>query len=228
VRALNPAAYYAPESARERAHQNESTGTSDATVAGEEGAVSTRADYTPEEWTAIRETPAKAVVAMERASPSGFLGRRRERKAQERGFAAAISAYAGMGLVEALKAAAEEEGKLVDKLRAADRPVADEAITAAGAARRAIEARGSHEELEAFQISVIGACEEVALADQEGGPGEISQAEALLLQRLAQALGRPDYTPGNPDFTPPGRQPRLITVGLDDSGSGRGVGQARR
>jgi len=190
--------------------------------------MSTRADYTAEEWAAIRQTPATAAVAMERASPSGFLGRRRERKAQERGFAAVISAYAGIGLVDAIVAAAAEEGRLLDALRDDDRPLVDEALASAAAARRAIEAKGSREELEAYQISVIGICEDVAVADQEAGHGTLSPAEGILLQRLAEALGRPDYTPGNPDFTPPGRKTRVILVGLDGTETDQGLGQQRR
>lgn len=190
--------------------------------------MSTRSDYTDEEWAAIRQTPATAAIAMERASPSGFLGRRRERKAQERGFAAVMSAYAGIGLVDAVVAAAEEEGRLLDTLRDTDRPLVDEAIANAAAARRAIEAKGSREELEAYQISVIGICEDVAVADQEQGHGNLSPAEAILLQRLAEALGRPDYTPGNPDFTPPGRETRVILVGLEGTDGEQGIGQQRR
>jgi hypothetical protein len=190
--------------------------------------MSTRSDYTDEEWAAIRQTPAMAAIAMEQASPSGFLGRRRERKAQERGLAAAISAYAGIGLVDALVAAAEEEGRVLDALRAADRSLVDEAIASAAASRRAIEAKGSREELEAYQISVIGVCEDVAVADQEAGHGTLSPAEAILLQRLAAALGRPDYTPGNPDFTPPGRTTRVILVGIEGTDGEQGLGQQRR
>ena len=190
--------------------------------------MSTRSDYTDDEWAAIRQTPATAAIAMERASPSGFLGRRRERKAQERGFAAVIEAYAGFGLVDAIVAAAAEEGRLLDRLRETDRPLVDEAIANAAAARRAIEAKGSREELEAYQISVIGICEDVAVADQEAGHGTLSPAEAILLQRLAEALGRPDYTPGNPDFTPPGRTTRVILVGLDGTDGEQAIGQQRR
>lgn len=190
--------------------------------------MSTRADYTDEEWAAIRETPAMAAIAMERASPSGFLGRRRERKAQERSFAAIMSSYAGIALMDAIVAAAEEEGRLIDKLRDVDRPFVDEALAGAAVARKAIESKGSREELEAYQIGVIGVCEDIAVADQEQGPGSLSPAEATILQRLAGALGRPDYTPGNPDFTPPGRQTRVILVGLESADTEQGLGQQRR
>jgi hypothetical protein len=196
--------------------------------ADEEERMSTRSDYTDEEWQAVRRTPAEAAIAMEQASPSGFLGRRRERKAQERSFAAAISTYAGLGLVDAIIAAAEEEGPLVEALRSAAAPVIEDAIAHAGAARRAIRAKGTADELEAYVNTVLGACEVIAAADREGDVAALSAGEALLLQRLAAALGRPDYTPGRPDFAPPGQQKRVIMVGIDDTDTEQGLGQQRR
>jgi hypothetical protein len=190
--------------------------------------MSTRSDYTEEEWAAVRRTPAEAAIAMEQASPSGFFGRRRERKAEERGFAAVISTYAGMGLVDAIVAAAGDEGRLIDSLRATDRPLIDEAIESAAAARRAIEAKGTREELEAYVDSVLGICEEVAAADKERGEGSLSGAEGLLLQRLATAFGRPDYTPGRPDFAPPGHETPVMLVGLEGTGTEQDLGQERR
>jgi hypothetical protein len=194
----------------------------------EEEHMSTRSDYTDEEWAAVRRTPAEAAVAMEQASPSGFLGRRRERKAQERSFASAISTYAGLGLVDAIVEAAEEEGSLVAALRSAGTPVIEDAITHAGVARRAIQAKGTGEELDAYVKTVLGACEVIAAADQEGDVVRLSTAEALLLQRLASALGRPDYAPGSPDFAPPGQQTRVIFVGLDGADADQELGQQRR
>jgi hypothetical protein len=191
--------------------------------------MSTRSDYTDEEWAAVRRTPAEAAIAMEQASRSGFLGRRRERKAQERSFASAISTYAGLGLVDAIVAAAEEEeGRLVDALRSAGTPVIEDAITHAGVARRAIQAKGTGDELEAYVNTVLGACEVIAAADREGDVVALSTAEALLLQRLATALGRPDYTPGNPDFAPPGQKAGVIFVGLEGTDGEQGLGQQRR
>jgi len=190
--------------------------------------MSTRSDYTDEEWTAVRRTPAEAAIAMEQAAPSGFLGRRRERKAQERSFASAISTYAGLGLVDAIIEAAEEEGPLVAALRSTGTSVIEDAITHAGVARRAIQAKGTGDELEAYVNTVLGACEVIAAADREGDVTTLSTAEALLLQRLAAALGRPDYTPGQPDFAPPGQETPVMKVGLDDTSTEQGLGQQRR
>jgi hypothetical protein len=194
----------------------------------EEEHMSTRSDYTDEEWAAVRRTPAEAAVAMERASPSGFLGRRRERKAQERSFASAISTYAGLGLVDSIVEAAEEEGSLVAALRSAGTPVTEDAITHAGVARRAIQAKGTGDELDAYVKTVLGACEVIAAADREGDVVNLSTAEALLLQRLASALGRPDYAPGSPDFAPPGQETRVIFVGLEGTDPDQALGQQRR
>jgi tellurite resistance protein len=158
--------------------------------------MSTRADYTVEEWEAIRRTPPEAVVAVEQASPSGFLGRRRERKATEQGFAEAIAQFAGLELVDAIVAAREEEGRLVDALRAGAAPMADTAVASARAARRAVDAKGTREEAEAFANAVIMTCERVARASGERGEDTtVSRAEAIVLQRLGDALGLAGYEP---------------------------------
>ena len=57
--------------------------------------MSTREDYTTEEWEAIRRAPAESVIAIEQASASGPWARRQERKAAERGFAAARTSANG-------------------------------------------------------------------------------------------------------------------------------------
>ena len=160
--------------------------------------MSTRADYTVEEWEAIRRTPAEAVVAIEQASKSSFLGRRRERKATEKGFKQAIEQFSGLGLLEAIVAASQEEGRLIDALRASDEPLIDRAIESARAARRAINAKASREEAEAFANAVIQTCERVAEASSERGEDRtISHAEGLLLKRIGEALGIAGYEPPN-------------------------------
>lgn len=158
----------------------------------------TRADFTAEEWEAIRRTPSLAVVAVEQASKSSFLGRRRERKATEKGFKEAIAQFAGLELIDALVAAAEDEGRLIDAVRASDEPRIDQAIESARAARRALNAKATREEAEAFANAVIGTCERVAEASGERGEDRmISQAEGLLLKRLGDALGIAGYEPPN-------------------------------
>jgi hypothetical protein len=166
--------------------------------------MSTRADYTVEEWEAIRRTPAEAVLAVEQASPSGFLGRRREHKAAERGLSEAIARYAGLELVDAIVAARDEEGRLIDALRAGGESYLETALETARTARRAIEAKATRPEAEAYVTAVLDTAEAVALASGErGGRGRMSPGEALLLRRIAGALGRPDYQPPQDDSLVP-------------------------
>jgi hypothetical protein len=163
--------------------------------------MSTRDDYTPEEWEAIRRAPAEAVIAIEQASPSGFWGRRKERKAAERGFRAAIAELSGSELVAAIVAAREEEGTLIDALRAGGETFTDRAVETARLARNAILAKGTREELEAYATAIITTAESVALATREEGERtDTSRAETLLLTRLAQALGRRGYEPPAGDW----------------------------
>jgi hypothetical protein len=158
--------------------------------------MSTRVDYSIDEWEAIRRTPAEAVIAVEQASPSGFFGRRRERAAVQRGFDAAIARFSGLELVEAIVAARDEEGRLVEALRAGGESYLDTAVETAARARSAIAAKGTRQELEAFGAAVLETAEAVALAAGERGKtGKLSPAEALLLRRLATALGRSGYEP---------------------------------
>jgi hypothetical protein len=166
--------------------------------------MSKRDDYTVEEWEAIRRAPAESVIAIEQASPSGFWGKRRERKAAIRSFSDAIATTAGLELVDAIVAARDEEGRLIDALRSGGESYLDTAIETARTARRAISEKGTREEVEAFVGAVLAAAEAVALAGGErGGPGRLSAAEALLLRRLAGALGRPDYEPPSDDSVLP-------------------------
>jgi hypothetical protein len=164
--------------------------------------MSTRTDYTADEWESVRQAPAQAVIAVEQASPSGFRGRRRERKAEEKGFGAYVAQFADLGLIAALVAAKDEEGRLVDALRSGGEPFVDTAVETARKARRAIEAKGTREELEAYVNAILETAESVALASTERGESNpTSAAEALLLRRLADALGRQDYQPPDPRWT---------------------------
>ncbi len=156
--------------------------------------MSTRADYTVDEWEAIRRAPAEAVIAVEQASPSSFLGRRREHRAAERGLSVAVAQFSGLELVDAIVAARDEEGKLIDALRSGGESYLETALETARRARRAIEAKATRPEAEAYVTAVLETAEAVALASGERGErGSMSAGEALLLRRLADALGRPDY-----------------------------------
>jgi hypothetical protein len=157
--------------------------------------MSKRTDYSADEWEAIRRAPAEAVVAIEQASPSHFLGRRREAKAARRSLADVISQFEDLELMADLIAARETEGALIDGLRAGGEPMIDQSVATASAAWAALRTRASREEREAYASAVLRLAESVADASGEGEAGKVSMAEMLQLRRLGDALGRPDYEP---------------------------------
>jgi hypothetical protein len=158
--------------------------------------MSTRNDYTVAEWELVRRAPAESVIAIEQASPSGFWGKRQERKAALRSFDETIAQHAGLELCDAIVAARDEEGPLVDALRAGGESFVERAVETARGARLAIEAKGTPPELDAYVSAILVACEAVARASGEGNlSSNTSEAEALLLRWLAGALGRPAYEP---------------------------------
>lgn len=158
--------------------------------------MSTRSDYTNEEWDAIRRAPAEAVLAVEQSSSVGFLGRRKEHKAEERSFKDVVAQFGGIALIDALLAAREEEGRPIDALREGGVGALDTAVETAGTARRAIQAKGTREELEAYAGAILETAEAVArAATGKGDHSSVNDAERLILRRLADALGRPDYEP---------------------------------
>lgn len=158
--------------------------------------MSTRDDYTVEEWEAIRRAPAECAIAVEQASPSGFWGRRKEEKAAEQGLRAAIEQFGSLELGQAIAATREHEGVLLTALRAGGERFVETAPGTAAAARAAIGAKGTRDELEAYATAIIATCEGVATASSEGGArAGVSEAEANLLGRLARALGIDGYRP---------------------------------
>lgn len=156
--------------------------------------MSTRDDYTIEEWEAIRRAPSEAVLAIEQASPSGPLGSRRERITADRGFLQALDDFADLELTGVLAATREEEGVLLTTLRSGGERFVEQAPETVAAAARAIRAKGSPGELRAYANAIIATCEDVARASSEGGArGGISAAEATVLSQIALALGIDDY-----------------------------------
>lgn len=156
--------------------------------------MSGRDDYTIEEWEAIRRAPSEAVLAVEQASPSGPWGRRHERLAAERSLREALEQFEGLELTGALVATRDQEGTLLDAMRAGGERFVERAPETAAAAARAIRARGTPAELQAYANAIIATCDDVAKASSEdGAPGGVSDAEVTLLKRLAAALGIDGY-----------------------------------
>jgi hypothetical protein len=160
--------------------------------------MATRADFSDEEWLALRVMPHAMLAALQLAAPSGWLGSRRERKAREAALKTAERDFAGLPLMQALIAARDEPLPPA----ATEAASADEALalaeTTGRTARRALERVASREEREAWVDSVLDIGDAVARASREretDSMDEISRPEALVLRNVARALGREDYEP---------------------------------
>ncbi|MCU0483857.1 MAG: hypothetical protein MUC54_06265 [Chloroflexi bacterium] len=160
--------------------------------------MATRADFSDEEWLALRVMPHAMLTALQLAAPSGWLGSRRERKAREAALATAERDFAELPLMQALVAARDEPLPPA----ATEAASADEALAVAEqtgrTAARALERVASREEREAWVDSVLGIGDAVARASREretDSMDEISRPEAVVLRHVARVLGREDYEP---------------------------------
>jgi hypothetical protein len=160
--------------------------------------MATRADFSDEEWLALRVMPHAMLTALQMAAPSGWLGSRRERKAGQVALGLAERDFGELPLMRAL-VAAREEPLPAEATGAAS---ADEALalaeTTGRTAVRALERVATHEEREAWVNSVLDIGDAVARASRERRAPSIdaiSQPEAVVLRQVARVLGREDYEP---------------------------------
>jgi hypothetical protein len=160
--------------------------------------MATRADFSDEEWLALRVTPRAVLAALQLAAPSGWLGRRRERKAEEAALEEAWRDFGDLPLGLALFDARDEPLPA----EAAEPASVDEAMVVIDrngrTARRALERVASREEREAWIDTILNTADAVARASREretDSMDEISQPEAVVLRNVARVLGRDDYEP---------------------------------
>ena len=156
--------------------------------------MSTKADYTKEEWDLIVKSPVMAAMAVIAASPSGPIGVLKEM------FAVGKGLWAGAeGTTNPLI------GALVADLKAGARPAMPterpqdlaHAKAQAIAACREVAAlldRKAPAEAEGFKRWLLGSAQGVAEAAKEGGVFgiggvKVSEAEKAALAEVAQALG---------------------------------------
>ena len=156
--------------------------------------MSTKADYTKEEWDLIVKSPVMAALAVMAASPSGPIGALKEM------FAVGKGLWAGAeGTTNPLI------GALLADLKAGARPAMPterpqdlaQAKAQAVAGCREVAAlldRKAPAEAEGFKRWLLGSAQGVAEAAKEGGVFgiggvQVSEAEKTALAEVAQALG---------------------------------------
>jgi hypothetical protein len=156
--------------------------------------MSTKADYTKEEWEMLVKSPLMAAMAVVAASPSGPIGALKEIFAVSKGMLEGAE-----GTTNPLI------GALVADIKAGARPampterpqdLAQVKAQALGACREvaALLGRKAPGEAEGFKRWLLGAAQRAAEAAKEGGflgigGVQVSEAEKTALAEVAQALG---------------------------------------
>jgi len=161
--------------------------------------MSTKADFTPEQWDTIVKTPMMVGWAVVAASPSGPVGMMKEMSAMARVVMDAGKQAAEGSLIKSvtdeikLRAFDRKEGG-AEKLAAAD--VKPRALALCKDAVAAIAGKGQPGEADAFRAWLVSVARGVAEASKEGGflgfgGKQVSEAEQAAIKDLAAALGTP-------------------------------------
>ena len=158
--------------------------------------MTTKADFSADEWDALRRGLVAGEEAGRAAAPSGWFNRFKESRALKREWKSIVERYGhtllaqdligaeGEAPIESVKLEQEEVGPFIDKSIAACKAAA------------AIMAKADPRDAELYADVAIELAETAAVAAQERGQGMlVSPAEAVVLRRVAHAFGRSEYEP---------------------------------
>ncbi len=158
--------------------------------------MTTKADFSADEWDALRRGLVAGEEAVRAAAPSGWFNRFKESRALKREWKSIVERYGhtllaqdligaeGEAPIESVKLEQEEVGPFIDKSIAACKAAA------------AIMAKADPRDAELYADVAIELAETAAVAAQERGQGMlVSPAEAVVLRRVAHAFGRSEYEP---------------------------------
>jgi hypothetical protein len=158
--------------------------------------MTTKADFTAEEWDVLRRGLVAGEEAVRAAAPSGWFNRFKESRALKREWKSIVDRYGhtllaqdligaeGQAPIESVQLKQDEIGPFIDK--------SVEACKAAAA----IMAKADPRDAELYADVAIELAETAAVAAQERGQDAlVSPAEAVVLRRVAHAYGRADYEP---------------------------------
>jgi hypothetical protein len=161
--------------------------------------MTTKADFTPEEWQAIFSAAPMAGLAVTAASPNGPFGVMKEVFAVGASIGETLQKGSSNALVNALIDDIKKRGTKPD--RPQDIRTPEEAKTAALENLKKVStilaAKAPSAEADGFKRWIVGVGKNVAEASNEGGflgfgGTKVSEAEKQALQAIAQALGVPD------------------------------------
>jgi len=160
--------------------------------------MTTKADFTPDEWSQIQRAPFMAGLAVVAASPSGPFGVIKELFAVAKMLGEVKTQGASNELIKALvadieagakdlNAPAELKGKTPDQVKSYT-------IESCRQAAALIEKKAKPEEAQVFKQWLVSAAQKVAEAAKEGGflglgGTRVSEQEAATIKELSTALG---------------------------------------
>jgi hypothetical protein len=160
--------------------------------------MTTKGDFTTEEWNQIRRAPFMAGLAVVAASPSGPFGLMKEMFAVGKMLAEVKTRGASNDLVKALvveleagareqSAPAELQGKTPDQIKSL-------AIDSLRQIVALIDKKAKPDEVQGFNQWVVAVAHKVAEAAKEGGflgfgGTQVSEQEAATIKELSTALG---------------------------------------
>jgi hypothetical protein len=169
--------------------------------ASEESIMATKANFTPDEWKSLLQSPLLVGIAVSAADPSGLIGMLKESMASAR---AVVQAQADPNADELVKAVAgdfetsEGRGLAQDGLKtllAGSKPadIAAKAVDAMHALSALLDAKAPADAT-AYKTWLSHVANEVAEAAPEGGflgfgGAKVSEAEKASVAQIAAALG---------------------------------------
>ena len=157
--------------------------------------MSTKADYNPQEWETLRDTPIFTALAMVMASPNGLIGAVQESSALAKSMAdAARHANPLIAALNQRSEGANEELKKYMQETAAQKKGADlaqfledNALMMCRLAAAVLAAKATPDEAASYKSWVLQQATAVAQAAKEGGQ-TISSNEAEFLGEIGEAL----------------------------------------
>lgn len=164
--------------------------------------MSTRADYTTDEWESLFAAAATAAAATMLADGNGPLGTRQELAAIEASFDQVRAHYPDNELIAILCGArTAEEAQSYTRLHLSPENARNVALAACRRVVGVLEQRTTAQEAAEYKAWVLAVAHQVAEAAREGtgvrrNPDRVSDKERVMLDDLAAALGIP-----HPDTT---------------------------
>ena len=164
--------------------------------------MTSKADFTEDEWTRLKRAPFLAGMAISLADPGGPIEAVKETAATLKSVVAAADGGSHEALVQAIASDVREDARHRHSPMKGYKPSSGanagvEIVDQLSAVARLAEAKASPEEAEDLRTWLVAVAQEAANAAKDGGfmgfhAERVSDGEQQMLDRLGQALKRPD------------------------------------